>query len=114
MVPTVLGWWLLDRESVARPWSLMARGEHAAYPIPIALLCRRTRIRGHRVAYMLQYDVVRAAGAVVSTTVTYLIPVVSILLGVLVLGSISPLRRSAASSSCWPPPGSSTGPRATA
>lgn len=35
---------------------------------------------------MLQFDVVRAAGVVVSTTVTYLIPVVSVLLGVLVLG----------------------------
>ncbi|MFN8097874.1 MAG: DMT family transporter [Dermatophilaceae bacterium] len=87
MLPTVLGWWLLDRESVARPWSLMARGEHAAYPIPIALLCvAALGFVGTGVAYMLQYDVVRAAGAVVSTTVTYLIPVVSILLGVLVLG----------------------------
>ena len=35
---------------------------------------------------MLQFDVVRAAGVVVSTTVTYLIPVVSVALGVLVLG----------------------------
>ena len=34
---------------------------------------------------MLQFDVVRGAGATVSTTVTYLIPVVSVVLGVLVL-----------------------------
>ena len=35
---------------------------------------------------MFQYDVVRAAGTVVSSTVTYLIPIVSVILGVLVLG----------------------------
>jgi drug/metabolite transporter (DMT)-like permease len=35
---------------------------------------------------MLQFDVVRDAGTVVSSTVTYLIPVVSVILGVLVLG----------------------------
>ena len=37
-------------------------------------------------AYTLQFDIVRAAGTVVSSTVTYVIPVVSVLLGVLVLG----------------------------
>jgi drug/metabolite transporter (DMT)-like permease len=36
-------------------------------------------------AYVLQFDVVRGAGALVGSTVTYLIPVVSVLLGVLVL-----------------------------
>ena len=35
---------------------------------------------------MLQYDVVRAAGAVISSTVTYVIPVVSVILGVALLG----------------------------
>jgi len=35
---------------------------------------------------VFQFDVVRAAGTVVSSTVTYLIPVVSVVLGVLVLG----------------------------
>lgn len=37
-------------------------------------------------AYVLQFDVVRGAGALVGTTITYLIPIVSVLLGVLVLG----------------------------
>jgi drug/metabolite transporter (DMT)-like permease len=37
-------------------------------------------------AYMLQFDVVRGAGPVIGSTITYLIPVVSVLLGVLVLG----------------------------
>lgn len=42
-------------------------------------------IVGTGTAYMLQFDVVRAAGATVSTTVTYLIPVVSVVLSVLLL-----------------------------
>ena len=37
-------------------------------------------------AYTLQFDVVRGAGPVIGSTITYLIPVVSVLLGVLVLG----------------------------
>ncbi|WP_299441392.1 DMT family transporter [uncultured Phycicoccus sp.] len=36
-------------------------------------------------AYVLQFDVVRGAGPLVGSTITYLIPVVSVLLGVLVL-----------------------------
>ena len=37
-------------------------------------------------AYTLQFDVVRGAGPVIGSTITYLIPVVSVVLGVLVLG----------------------------
>ena len=37
-------------------------------------------------AYTLQFDVVRGAGPMIGSTITYLIPVVSVLLGVLVLG----------------------------
>lgn len=37
-------------------------------------------------AYSLQFDVVRSAGPMTGSTITYLIPVVSVLLGVLVLG----------------------------
>jgi drug/metabolite transporter (DMT)-like permease len=40
---------------------------------------------GTGLAYMLQFDVVRAAGATVGTTVTYLIPVVAVVLGVALL-----------------------------
>ncbi len=86
MVPVLIGWWVLDRSSVPRPWSLVV-ADHPAYPHWLALLCvAALGFVGTGLAYMLQYDVVRAAGAVVSTTVTYLIPIVSILLGVLVLG----------------------------
>jgi drug/metabolite transporter (DMT)-like permease len=41
---------------------------------------------GTGLAFMFQYDVVRAAGPVVGSTITYLIPIVSVLLGTLVLG----------------------------
>nr|WP_241429166.1 DMT family transporter [Agrococcus sp. ARC_14] len=41
---------------------------------------------GTGVAYILQFEVVRAVGPTVSATVTYLIPVVAVSLGVLVLG----------------------------
>jgi drug/metabolite transporter (DMT)-like permease len=40
---------------------------------------------GTGLAYVLQFDVVRDAGPTVGTTVTYLIPVVSVLLGVTLL-----------------------------
>ena len=94
MVPVLLGWWLLNRDEFATPFSLAAHagaavgdGRHEAYPVWLAIGCVVVLgIVGTGLAYMLQYDVVRAAGAIVSTTVTYLIPVVSVLLGVLVLG----------------------------
>ncbi len=41
---------------------------------------------GTGVAYILQFEVVRAVGPTVGATVTYLIPVVAVTLGVLVLG----------------------------
>ena len=43
-------------------------------------------VLGTGLAYALQFDVFRAVGQQVSSTVTYLIPVVAVLLGVLVLG----------------------------
>ena len=85
MVPVLLVWWLVSRDVYATPWSghLDVEGGGALVP----LLCiLALGVVGTGVAYMLQFDVVRGAGATVSTTVTYLIPVVSVLLGVLVLG----------------------------
>jgi drug/metabolite transporter (DMT)-like permease len=43
-------------------------------------------VLGSGIAYALNYAIVRAAGATIASTVTYLIPVFSTLLGVLVLG----------------------------
>lgn len=41
---------------------------------------------GSGVAYLLNYTVIRAAGAAVASTVTYIVPIVATVLGVLVLG----------------------------
>jgi drug/metabolite transporter (DMT)-like permease len=43
-------------------------------------------IAGTGIAYVLNYAIVRAAGATIASTVTYLIPVFSTVLGVIVLG----------------------------
>ena len=85
MVPVLLVWWLATRGTHAAPWSghLDPAGGGALLPV-LAILA--LGIVGTGLAYMLQFDVVRGAGATVSTTVTYLIPVVSVVLGVLVLG----------------------------
>lgn len=87
MVPVLLGWWLLDGTRAA-PWSLgVVAGARDAYPLWLSLLAVAVLgVVGTGLAYMFQYDVVRVAGPVVSSTVTYLIPVVSVVLGVLVLG----------------------------
>ena len=41
---------------------------------------------GSGLAYILNYQVIRAAGATIASTVTYVIPVVSTALGIAVLG----------------------------
>lgn len=85
MVPVLLVWWLLNRDVYAAPWSGHVDITGGGWLVP--LLCvLALGIVGTGLAYMLQFDVVRGAGATVSTTVTYLIPVVSVVLGVLVLG----------------------------
>ena len=84
MVPVVLVWWLLHRATYALPWSGHADTGQGGVLLP--LLCVLVLgVVGTGLAYMLQFDVVRGAGATVSTTVTYLIPVVSVILGVVVL-----------------------------
>ena len=84
MVPVLLVWWLVSRDTYAAPWAGHVDLEGGGVLLP--LLCvLALGVVGTGLAYMLQFDVVRGAGATVSTTVTYLIPVVSVLLGVLVL-----------------------------
>ena len=85
MVPVLLGWWLLHRDTYAAPWSGHADLGGGGVLLPL-LSVLALGVVGTGLAYMLQFDVVRGAGATVSTTVTYLIPVVSVLLGVAVLG----------------------------
>lgn len=83
MVPVTIVWWLVARPGPA-PWSLAAQGSSAAYGSLLAVLV--LGVVGTGLAYMLQFDVVRGAGVTIGSTVTYLIPIVSIVLGVVVLG----------------------------
>ena len=80
-------WWLTQRShlSLRAPWSLHANtsGGSVLWPVLAVLVLG---IVGTGIAMSFQYDVVRAAGPTVGTSVTYLIPVVSVALGVLVLG----------------------------
>jgi drug/metabolite transporter (DMT)-like permease len=43
-------------------------------------------VLGTGIAYVLNYQIIASEGATVASTVTYLLPVVAIVLGVLVLG----------------------------
>ena len=88
IVPVAVVWWLLSPVDRAAPWSLAEQaGATDAYPLWLSLAAVVVLgVLGTGVAYVFQYDVVRAAGTVVSSTVTYLIPIVSVILGVLVLG----------------------------
>lgn len=85
MVPVLLVWWALHRDAYAAPWSGHVDVGGGGWVLPL-LAVLGLGLVGTGLAYMLQFDVVRAAGATVSTTVTYLIPVVSVVLGVAVLG----------------------------
>lgn len=81
MIVVSLVWWLTHRDTMAAPWSTTS-GDLLA-----PLLCVATLgVVGTGLAQAMQYDVVRAAGPTVATTVTYLIPVVSTALSVTVLG----------------------------
>lgn len=80
-------WWLTQRArlNLAAPWSLHANtvGGSPLWPVLAVLTLG---VLGTGIAMSFQYDVVRAAGPTVGASVTYLIPVVSVALGVLLLG----------------------------
>lgn len=81
----VIGWALLQPAGLASMWAYDTAGAGDWPWLP--LLCVLVLgVVGTGFAYMLQFDVVRGAGPVIGSTITYLIPVVSVLLGVLVLG----------------------------
>jgi drug/metabolite transporter (DMT)-like permease len=87
MLVALTFWWLTQRArlSLAAPWSLHANtaGGSPFWPVLAVLTLG---VVGTGIAMSFQYDVVRAAGPTVGASVTYLIPVVSVALGVLVLG----------------------------
>ena len=85
MVPVVLGWAALQPEGVAAVWSYDAPDPGTWFWLPLACVLVLGLV-GTGFAYTLQFDVVRGAGPVIGSTITYLIPVVSVLLGVFVLG----------------------------
>jgi len=80
-------WWATQRGrlSLAAPWSLHANTAGGSVLLPL-LAVLALGVVGTGIAMSFQYDVVRAAGPTVGASVTYLIPVVSVALGVLVLG----------------------------
>lgn len=67
-------------------WSpVAAPGSADALPLALVAVAVLGSV-GTGVAYVLQFEVVRAVGPTVAATVTYLIPVVAVTLGVVVLG----------------------------
>jgi drug/metabolite transporter (DMT)-like permease len=80
-------WWLVrgDSLSLAAPWSVHPNtaGGSVLWPL-LAVLA--LGVVGTGIAMSFQYDVVRAAGPTVGSSVTYLIPVVAVSFGVLFLG----------------------------
>jgi len=86
MLIALLIWWLTQRThlSLAAPWSLHTNTDGGSVLWPV-LAVLALGVVGTGIAMSFQYDVVRAAGPTVGASVTYLIPVVSVALGVLVL-----------------------------
>ncbi|MFV0463120.1 MAG: DMT family transporter [Nostocoides sp.] len=85
MAPVTVAWWWPQRSALTSPWSLHADVWSGTAWVAVGAIVALGAV-GTGLAYVLQFDVVRDAGAVVSSTVTYLIPVVSLVLGVLLLG----------------------------
>ncbi len=87
MLIVVTVWWLLHRGSgdgarLAAPWSLSpASTTGAASPVWSVLAVLTLGVVGTGLAFALQFDVVRAVGPTVGATVTYVIPVVAVVLG---------------------------------
>ncbi len=81
MTVVALVWWAVRAGEVATPFSFRADVDGSAHlGALVAVLV--LGVVGTGLAQNLQYDVVRAAGPTVATTVTYLIPVVAVALGV--------------------------------
>jgi drug/metabolite transporter (DMT)-like permease len=86
MSVVTLGWWWLHREGdlgrIPAPGSTVAGSGPALWPL-VAVLA--LGVVGTGLAFVLQYDVVREVGPTIGATVTYVIPVVAVVLGVVFL-----------------------------
>lgn len=86
MSVVTLGWWWLHREGdlgrIPAPWSTVAGSGPALWPL-LAVLA--LGLVGTGLAFVLQYDVVREVGPTIGATVTYVIPVVAVVLGIVFL-----------------------------
>lgn len=82
MALVLAGWWLWHRSTLAAPWSLVPGAGPALWPLVAVLTLG---VVGTGVAFVLQFDVVRAVGPTVGATVTYVIPVVAVVLGIVFL-----------------------------
>jgi drug/metabolite transporter (DMT)-like permease len=82
MIVLVTCWWLVHRDTLAAPWSTVPGSGPAHWPV-VAVL--GLGIVGTGLAFSLQFDVMRAVGPTVGATVTYVIPVVAVVLGIVFL-----------------------------
>jgi drug/metabolite transporter (DMT)-like permease len=86
MCVVTLGWWWLHREGdasrIPAPWSAAAGSGSALWPLVAVLVLG---VVGTGLAFVLQYDVVREVGPTIGATVTYVIPVVAVVLGIVFL-----------------------------
>lgn len=81
----VLGvWWAFNRDTHSTPWAPASDAIGSGVAPILSLLA--LGVLGTGLAYLFQFDVFRAVGQQVGALVTYLIPVVSVVLGYLVLG----------------------------
>jgi drug/metabolite transporter (DMT)-like permease len=72
-------WWVLHPDGLAAPWSPVGGSIHVVASV-VAVLA--LGVVGTGLAFALQFDVVRAVGPTVGASVTYVIPVVAVGLGV--------------------------------
>ncbi len=82
MPVVLLVWWLVSGEGGATPLSLHTT---ESMVVPLAAVIA-LGVVGTGIGQAMQYDVVRAAGATVASSVAFVIPVVAVTLGVVVLG----------------------------
>lgn len=83
MLLVLLAWWAWHRGELTAPWTPV--DGHGSLVLPLLSVLALGAL-GTGLAFGFQFDVVRAVGPTVTTSVTYPVAIVSTLLGVLVLG----------------------------